>query len=84
MPGITERDRDESGDADTCRIYQPRPCPYVDIDPAESVGIASSSILEGKKLAQIALGVWCLEEALLGPTFVGSGVLGSKQRERDR
>ena len=64
MSGVAERYRDEQGDADTCGIYQPRPCPHVDLDTAESVGLAGSSILEGKKLAQITLGVRCLEEAL--------------------
>ena len=84
MPGVAEGDRDEQRYADSCGIYQPRPCPHADFDPAAAVGLASSSILERKKLAQIALGVRTLEEALLGPAFVGSGVLGSKQRERDR
>ena len=57
MPGVTERDRDKQGDADPRRIYQSRSCPHADFDSAEPVSIAGSPVLEGKKLAQIALGV---------------------------
>ena len=84
MPGIVAGYRDEQRDADPCGICESRPCPHADLDSTAAVGLPGSSILEGKKFAQIAHGIPSLEEALLGPTFVGSGVLGSKQRKRHR
>ena len=83
MLGIAARYRDESGDTDSLRIYPSRPCSYVDLDTAEFVGIAGSSVLVGEKFTQIALGVSSLEGALLGPAIVYSVLLGSKQPKRN-
>ena len=55
----------------------------ISIPPQLSV-LRAVQFLTGKKLVQIALAVRTLEGALLGPVFVGSGVLGGKQWERYR
>ena len=47
----------------------------ISIPPQISVSRAVQ-FLRGKEFAQVALGVPALEEALLGTTSVGSGVLG--------
>ena len=51
------------------------------IPPSLSV---SRAVPEGAQLAQAAERVRELAQALLGPAFVGSGLLGCKQRQRDR
>ncbi len=84
MPGIAAGNSAEQGDGDLCGFDQPRPCAHADRDPAESIGIASGAVPEGKEFAQVVIGVAESEEALLGPASMGEGILGSDERKCDR
>ena len=77
MSRAAVRDCDEQRDGDLRRINQPGSCAYADRDSTSAVGIPSGSISEREELAQIAIRVQAAEEKILGPTFVGNGLLGS-------
>ena len=84
MSGIVTRDCAKQGDAGLRGLDQPRPRPYADRDPALVVGFKGGTVSQGQEFAQIADGVCGVKKALLGPAFVGEGILGRVERERDR
>jgi hypothetical protein len=71
-------------DDDTCWGDQSGSCAYADLDSTERVGIESGAVLEREEFSQIDVRVCEFEEAILGTTFVGQGLLGSIERECDR
>ena len=83
MSRIIARDSEKSGDDNLRGFGEPRSHTSSDWDPAAVVGIAGGTVLKGKELAQIIVGISDLAEAVLGPAFVGSWLLGGDQRERD-
>src|SRR5450759_4254839 len=65
-------------------IDQPGSYAPADRDTTAYIGIEGSAIPEGEKFAQDAIGVFEPEEAVLGPAFVGEGILGLIERQRNR
>src|ERR1017187_2176358 len=82
--GALTRDRAESGDDDLRRGDQSGSRAFADLDTAECVGVAGGTVSEGQEFAQAAERICGAEDAVLGPTSVGPGLLGCLERERDR
>ncbi len=81
LPRIAPRGCDEQRDDHLCGLDQPGSCAYADWNTATAIGIESSAVPEGQELASIVNGVQGTEETLLGPTLVGSRLLGGIERE---
>jgi len=84
LPGIASRDSEKQGDDHLCRLNKPRSCAHADWNSAQSVSIKGGPVSQREGFAQIAVGVFVVEEAILGPAFVGKRLLGGFKRERDR
>jgi len=79
--GAAQGDSAQPGDDDLCRGDQPGPRPYADLDTAAHIGVQGGAVPEGEELASAVDGVSGGEEAVLGPAFMGSWLLGSEQRQ---
>ena len=80
MPGVATRDSAQQGDEDLRGINQSRSCAYADRDSTKFVGIEGGTVPEREKLSPSTDGVQSVAEALLGPTPMGEGILGSIER----
>ena len=83
VPGIVARDSTQQGDGDLRGINQPGSCAHADRDTAKFVGVESGAVPEREDFSSFANGVQSAAEALLGPTPVGEGILGSIERQRN-
>jgi len=69
---------------DNIRQHQQRPCAYADIKPAEPGSEQNSAISKRPVITAVARRIPGIEETVLGPTFMGKGILLCNGRERDR
>ena len=80
VPGIVAGDSAEQGDDDLCGVDQPRPYPYADRDTAADLRVTCGPVSEGEEFAPTVVRVQAATQALLGPTLMGTRVLGSNER----
>ena len=81
VSGAVARNCAEPGDENPRRRDQSGPRAHAGVDTSQSVGVEGGAVLEGEKFTQAAVGICLVAEAILGPAFVGAGVLGGFKRQ---
>ena len=76
LPGIASRDSEKQGDDHLCRLNKPRSCAHADWNSAKSVSIKGSAVSQGEEFAQVAVGVFVIEKAILGASICGHEAIG--------
>ncbi len=83
MSRIIARDSEKSGDDNLRGFGEPRSHTSSDWDPAAVISISRGAVLKRQEFAQIIVGISEFADAVLGPAFVGTRILGSDQWECD-
>ena len=65
----------DAGDQDSQGACEPGPRPFVRVESTGAVGVANDAVREGEEQLCVARRVPGIEEAVLGPTPLGAGIL---------
>jgi|SRR6056297_975785 len=76
VPGAATRDREEQGNDHLRGFDQSGPRTYAYWYSASDIGFSGGPVSKGQEFAQAVIGVSEAEEAILGPTPMGEGLLG--------